>query len=194
MGLGVSHAPLVEQAGHQYEHPYRHMVDFLDGLDRAGVSKDERILAALGPRMLALAAERSAGAHPYFVPVEHTYEARRLLGPEPVLAPEVAVLLETEADSARAMIRSYTEFYLGLPNYAQNLRRLGYDEDDLEHGGSDRLVDAVVAWGDEAAIAARVREHLDAGASHVCLQVLNGGNQRFPLAEYQLVASSLFPL
>lgn len=196
LGLGVSHAPLVEHLGRRYDHPYDAMVEYLDELDHAGepVVAERRVLAALGPRMLRLAAQRSAGAHPYFVPLEHTVSAREVLGPEPLLAPEVAVVLESDAAAARQMARSYMQTYLQLPNYTENLRRLGFEESDLSGGGSDSLVDAVVPWGDEAAVAARVRAHLDAGASHVCVQVVNGDHRSFPLAEYQLLASSLFPL
>lgn len=197
LGIGVSHSVLTESVGQRYERPYEKMVSYLDGLDATGepaAQSDRRVLAALGPRMLGLAAARSLGAHPYFVPVEHTVRAREILGSDPVLAPEVAVLLETDTDRAREMARSYMELYLGLPNYTGNLRAFGFDEDDIKDGGSDRLVDAIVAWGDEAAIAARVRAHLEAGATHVCVQVLNGGYQNFPLAEYELLAPALFPL
>ena len=196
LGLGVSHAPLVQGIGERYEHPFGRMVGYLDELDAAAspVASERRVLAALGPRMLTLAAQRTAGAHPYFVPVEHTAQARAVLGPEPLLAPELAVVLEEDPARARQMARSYAEGYLALPNYAQNLRRLGYGEEDLAGGGSDRLIDAVVAWGDEAAIVSRVRAHLDAGASHVCVQVLNGEMRSFPLAEYELLASAVFPL
>jgi probable F420-dependent oxidoreductase len=195
LGLGVSHAPAVEHGGQRYTHPYSKMQAYLDRLDTAGapVAPERRVLAALGPKMLALAAERAAGAHPYFVPLEHTEGARALLGEGPLLAPEVAVVLEEDPERARALARGYMETYLKLPNYTENLRRLGYGA-ELSGGGSDRLVDAVVAWGDEAAVAARVRAHLDAGADHVCLQVLNGGYGAFPLAEYELLAPGLFPL
>src|SRR5262249_28802174 len=141
--------------------------------------------------MLTLARDRAAGAHPYFVPVEHTREARSVLGPDALLAPELAVILEDDADRAREMARGYTELYLGLPNYTNNLRRLGYRDADLAGSGSVRLVDDIVAWGDEAAVAAKVRAHLGAGASHVCIQVLNGGYQQFPLEEYRLLAAAL---
>ena len=129
------------------------------------------VLAALGPRMLELAAERADGAHPYFVPVEHTRMARERLGPEPVLAVEMAAVIDTDALRARTVARAFGSRYLGLENYANNLRRLGWGGDDLAGGGSDRLLDAVVPQGDAAAVAARVREHLDAGADHVCVQL-----------------------
>ena len=132
-----------------YERPYAHTVAFLDALDAAEptVPADRRVLAALGPRMLELAAERSAGAHPYFVPVEHTAMARRVMGEGPLLAPELTVVLEPDPTTARQLARTFTTGYLGLPNYADNLRRFAFDDDDLAGGGSDRLVDAVVAWG-----------------------------------------------
>jgi probable F420-dependent oxidoreductase len=187
LGLGASHAAVVTD----YRRPYSHMVEYLDALDAAGVvTKERRILAALGPRMLELAASRAAGAHPYFVPVEHTARARRQLGDGPLLAPEVTVVLESEAGKARELARTFTAGYLTLPNYADNLRTLGFTDDDLAGGGSDRLVDAVVAWGDADAIAARVRAHREAGADHVCIQVVAGG-QAFPLAEYRALAPAL---
>lgn len=133
---------------------------------------------------------RAAGAHPYFVPVEHTARARGILGPEPLLAPEVAVVLETDAARARELARGYAATYLNLPNYTNNLRTLGYGDDDIDGGGSDRLIDAVIPWGDVVPIAARVREHLDAGADHVCIQVV-AGRDRFPLAQYRELAPAL---
>jgi probable F420-dependent oxidoreductase len=200
LGLGTSHAALVEPGGQAYVHPYAKMTRFLDRLDAhdahdvsgsPAVTPGRRVLAALGPRMLALAAARSAGAHPYFVPVEHTAGARAVLGPGPVLAPEVAVVLERDPDRARAAARRYTAGYLGLPNYVNNVRALGYSEDDVAGAGSDRLVDAVVAWGDEAAIAARVAEHHAAGADHVCLQELTDDMGTFPVAQYRRLAPAV---
>jgi probable F420-dependent oxidoreductase len=193
LGLGASHASLVERLGQSYARPYRRMVDYLAELDAQAppVPPGRRVLAALGERMLALAGSRTAGAHPYFVPVEHTARARRLLGPGPVLAPEQAVVLETDAARARDIAREHTEFYLRLPNYANNLRGLGYAEEDLAGGGSDRLVDALVAWGDAAAIGARVAAHHDAGADHVCIQVLTGNPDEFPRAEYRELAAAV---
>jgi probable F420-dependent oxidoreductase len=189
LGLGASHAPLVAD----YTQPYSKMVNYLDALDSAGpsVAKDRRVLAALGPRMLELAGGRSAGAHPYFVPVEHTVRARALLGPGPLLAPEVTVVLEHDPGKARALARTFTGGYLGLPNYANNLRSLGFGDDDLAGTGSDRLVDAVVCWGDLDAIAARVHEHHEAGADHVCIQVIPATPGVFPLAEYRELAAAL---
>ena len=189
LGLGVSHGPLVEE----YTKPHMHMVEYLDALDSTepGVPKDCRVLAALGPRMLELAAERSAGAHPYFVPVEHTARAREVMGRGPLLAPEVTVVLESNPQRARELARKFTTGYLTtLPNYVNNFRRLGYDDDDLVDGGSDRLVDAVVAWGDAGAVAQRVGEHHDAGADHVCVQVVTEG-EGFPLEEYRELAAVL---
>lgn len=193
LGLGASHAPVVEQLGTEYALPYTRMVHYLDELDVHGpaVARDRRVLAALGPRMLTLAAERAAGAHPYFVPVEHVARARDLIGPGPLLAPELAVVLEVDPAVARATAREYTAGYLRLPNYANNLRSLGFDDDDLEGGGSDRLVDAVLAWGDTTTIAERVRSFHDAGADHVCVQVVTDRSQGFPLDAYRELGAAL---
>jgi probable F420-dependent oxidoreductase len=191
LGLGASHSAVVGD----YRQPYARVVGYLDGLDAAGtVVKERRALAALRPRMLALARDRSAGAHPYFVPVEHTARAREILGEGPLLAPEVTVVLERDPDTARALARTFTTGYLGLPNYSNNLRTLGYSDEDLDGGGSDRLVDAVVGWGDEDAVAERVRAHLEAGADHVCIQVVTGVRGSFPLAEYRRLAPALVDL
>ncbi|HYA67687.1 MAG TPA: LLM class F420-dependent oxidoreductase [Acidimicrobiales bacterium] len=188
LGLGVSHAAIARS----YALPYTHMVRYLDMLDEAGpaVAKDRRVLAALGPRMLALARDRAAGAHPYFVPVEHTARARSILGEAPLLAPEVTVVLERDPTTARGLARTFTAQYLTLPNYADNLRSLGFGDDDLAGGGSDRLVDAVVAWGDVEAVAARIEEHHAAGADHVCVQVLSALDS-FPLTAYRELAPAL---
>jgi probable F420-dependent oxidoreductase len=188
LGIGASHGGLVPQ----YTRPYAHMVSYLDALDAlpVPVPPHQRVLAALGPRMLELAAQRAAGAHPYFVPVEHTARARAILGPGPLLAPEVAVVLETDVTRARELARAYASIYLAAPNYTQNLRTLGYGDDDLSGGGSDRLIDAVIPWGDAATIAARVRQHHDAGADHVCIQVVAPGDG-FPLAEYRALTPAL---
>jgi probable F420-dependent oxidoreductase len=170
------------------------MVDYLDELDDLGpaVGPDRRVLAALGPRMLTLAAERATGAHPYFVPVEHVARARDIMGPGPILAPEVAVVLEADPSVARAAARGYTEGYLGLPNYTNNLRMLGYSDDDLQGAGSDRLVDSIIPWGDAAAVTDRVREFHDAGADHVCIQVVADRGQGFPFDAYRTLATLLF--
>ncbi len=171
LGLGISHSELI---GDRYRRPYSEMVSFLDALDRAEppVPADERILAALGPRMLAASAQRSLGTHPYNTMAAHTREARDLLGPGPIVAPELGVVLETDPDKARAVAREFLAHYIERPNYFKQWLRHGFTEADLHDGGSDRLVDAVFAWGDEAAIRDRVQEHRDAGADHVCVQVL----------------------
>ncbi|MFF8899262.1 LLM class F420-dependent oxidoreductase [Streptomyces lydicus] len=178
LGLGASHAPIVNLRGHTYARPLAAMRDYLDGMDAAPYEgpvtepPPARVLAALGPKMLELARDRAAGAHPYLVPTDHTARAREILGDGPLLAPEQAVVLETDPAKARAVARAHTRFYLELPNYVGNLRRFGFDDDDFTGGGSDRLVDALVAWGDVDAVRRRVQEHLDAGADHVALQPL----------------------
>lgn len=175
LGLGAGHASLVRELGIDYSRPLRHLAAYLDALDAAPdpVPADRRVLAALGPKALALAGARSAGAHPYLVTPDHTHAARELLGPGPLLAPEQKVVLETDPATARALARSYLAFYLGLPNYVRNLLTLGFGEDDVAAGGSDRLVDALVPWGTPEQVAARVREHHDAGADHVAVQVVS---------------------
>ena len=195
LGLGVSHHHLVEAMGQSYDRPYEKMVAYLDALDSPGgdtppVPAEGRALAALGPRMLRLAAQRSAGAHPYLVTPEHTRQAREILGDDPLLAPEQKIVLETDPSKAREIGRRSVSFYLSAPNYVANLRRLGFGEEDLAGGGSDRLIDALVAWGDENAVLARVREHHDAGADHVALQVLTPDGS-LPRAEWQLLAEVL---
>jgi probable F420-dependent oxidoreductase len=149
-----------------------------------------RLIAALGPRMLETAASRALGAHTYFVPVEHTAASRDLLGPEPVLAVEQTAILSSGPSVARGIARPWAADYLGLPNYANNWRRLGY-EDDLDDGGSDRLIDAAFAWGDVSSIASRVREHLDAGADHVCVQVISGRDDDVCLPALRDLAGAL---
>jgi len=177
LGLGVSHAPSVAARGGTYGRPIQTMSAYLDAMDAAawsGPALPDRppvVLAALGPRMLDLAAQRADGAHPYFVPVEHTRIARERLGHDPVLAVEVTAVLDTDASRARQTARAFAARYLASVNYANNLRRLGWSDEDLTGGGSDRLLDAVVVQGDASAIASRVREHLDAGADHVCVQI-----------------------
>ena len=182
LGLGVSHGHLVAGVRkHDYSKPYSHMVEYLDRMDKAlfmarGPQADPgRLLAALGPKMLGLSATRAQGAHPYFTTPEHTRIARDVMGPDALLAPEQMVVLETDPVEARRIARAGMKIYLGLPNYFNNLVRLGFDESDREGGGSDRLVDAIVAWGTEAQIADRVAEHHRAGADHVCIQVLQDG-------------------
>ena len=191
LGLGASHAAIVED----YSRPYSHMVAYLDALDVAGpaAAKERRVLAALGHRMLGLAVDRAAGAHPYFVPVDHTARAREVLGADALLAPEVTVVLEKDASSARQAARAFSAGYLSLPNYANNLRSLGFADDDFDGGGSDRLIDALVAWGNTDDVANRVREHLEAGANHVCIQVL-APLESFPLNAYRELAPALMEL
>lgn len=195
LGLGVSHAPSVAARGGSYRKPMEQMIGYLDGMQRARFVGPEAdppvpvVLAALGPKMLRLAAERTAGAHPYFVPVEHTRFAREVMGPGPWLAPEQAVVLETDPGRARAMARSHMERYLLLDNYRRNLIRLGWSEAQIDGGGCDELVDAIVAWGDGEAIAERVRSHLEAGADHVGIQMLS--DEAFPLDDLATLASRL---
>ena len=190
LGLGVSHAPLIDE----YAKPLTAMRAYLDSLDAAApsVPAEERVLAALGPKMLELARDRSAGAHPYLVPVEHTRRAREILGAEPLLAPEVGVILENDERRARDVARFQLERYMRMPNYVNNWRRFGFGDDDLANGGSDRLVDALIGWGDAEAIAERIEEHFDAGADHVCIQVLRGdGATGLPRDEWRELSGAL---
>jgi len=173
LGIGVGHPEHTEE----YVKPYDALVGYLDELDAAVVPTSRRVLAALGPRVLRLAAERSAGAHPYLTTPEHTASARELVGNTVFLAPEHKVVLTTDADEARAVGRRFVEHYLGLSNYVNNWLRLGFTEADVAKPGSDRLIDAVVAYGTPEAIARRLGEHLDAGADHVAIQVLGGWNE-----------------
>ena len=198
LGVGASHQPMVEGVhGVPYDKPYSTMVAYLDAMDRgmyfaaAPTAVPQRVLAALGPRMLKLAAERGLGAHPYFVPVEHTALSREVMGEGPLLAPEQMAVFDTDPVTARATARRAMATYLGLPNYTNNLRRLGWGDDDLLHGGSDRLVDAIVVWGSLDTIVRRVKDHLDAGADHVCVQVLPTDASALPLVEWRELASAL---
>jgi probable F420-dependent oxidoreductase len=194
VGIGVSHAVLID-AGEpgRYRHPLARMTAFLDGLDAAAqpVPASERVLAALGPRMLELARRRAGGAHPYLAGPANTARTRAALGPGLLLAPEQPVVLETDRARAREIARAHLSGYLSLPNYVNNLRRNGFTESDVAGGGSDHLVDAVVAWGDEQAIARRVQEHRDAGADHVCIQVLTGDGLGLAQAEWRRLAPAL---
>jgi len=190
LGLGVSHEHLVTGLRkHEYKKPVAAMSDYLDAMQGAfyrGAEPREDapiVLAALRPAMLRLARDRARGAHPYFTPPEHTARARALLGPGVWLAPEQMVLRETNAEKARAVARANMQIYLGLPNYLNNLRWLGFGDDDFASGGSDRLVDAIVAWGDEAAIMRRVEAHHQAGADHVCIQPLRADGEPGPDVE-----------
>ena len=193
VGIGVSHARLIDAAeSGRYRKPLSAMASFLDGLDAAPVplAAPDRVLAALGPKMLELARTRSAGAHPYNVTPEHTAIARAALGPAAQLLPEQMVVLATDAAEARGIARDTLQHYFKMPNYTNNLRRLGFGEEDFAGAGSDRVIDALVAWGTPETIAGRVRAHRDAGADHVCVQVL-GDPRRFPLAEWRELAPAL---
>ena len=178
VGIGIGHQYTAGRRRQEWEDPIGRMTAYLDDMEavRAGPDPEvpvRRLIAALGPRMLEVAASRALGAHTYFVPVEHTARARDLLGPEPVLAVEQTAIVSGDPAVARGIARPWAADYLELPNYANNWRRLGYG-DELGDGGSDRFIDAAFAWGDGSAIANRVREHLDAGADHVCIQVISG--------------------
>jgi probable F420-dependent oxidoreductase len=186
LGLGVSHGPLV---GADYRRPYGAMIDYLDRLDAAGVPRSERVIAALGPKMLAASRDRAAGAHPYLTTPEHTRTAREILGSGPLLAPEVKVVLDTDADRARVTARGHLAGYLRLPNYTGNLLRLGFAEDDLRDGGSDRLVDAAFALGDLDAVRDRVAAHHQAGADHVALQVITADRTELPRRQWRELAA-----
>jgi probable F420-dependent oxidoreductase len=177
LGLGVSHAPLVEGVrGHRYHRPLSYMRDYLDKMaaaiydSPAPAEKPPMVLAALRQKMLTLARDKADGAHPYFVPPAHTRRAREILGPGKLLAPAQAVILEADPAKARVAAREYMKTYVPrLPNYQNNLLELGYTEADFTNGCSDRLVDDIVAWGDVATIKARIQAHYDAGADHVCI-------------------------
>jgi probable F420-dependent oxidoreductase len=194
LGMGVSHAPLVGMRGHDYGKPLTAMARYLDAMDATPflalgpTTPPPRVIAALAPKMLALTAARTWGSHTYFVPPEHTAIARAALGPNAFLAPEQAVVLETDATAARAIARAHMAMYLTLPNYVSNVKRLGFGDDDVANGGSDRLVDAIVAWGTVDAVAERVRAHHDAGADHVCLQVLDADPRALPLPQWRELA------
>lgn len=201
LGLGVSHENLVEGLrGHTYERPLRAMRTYLDAMDAAPYSAQRpstpvrRVVAALGPKMLALAAEKADGAHPYLVPPEHTATAREILGDGPLLCPEQMYVLETDATRAREVARASLGVYLAQPNYANNLRRLGYADDDLAGGGSDRLVDALVAWGTTDDVVARVNAHFDAGADHVCVQALSAERRAVPADQWRELAPAVAEL
>ncbi len=172
VGLGISHAPVV---GESYRRPLSTMLEYLDALDQNDppLGAGDRILAAIGPKMLEVARERSVGSHPYLMPPEHTAMAREALGADALLCPEQTVVLESDPEKAREIARKWFSHYSGLPNYTNNLRRvLDLSDEDFGDGGSDRLIDAAVAWGDEQAIRKRVDEHFEAGADHVCVQVV----------------------
>jgi probable F420-dependent oxidoreductase len=187
LGIGVGHREHTQE----YVKPYDALVDYLDELDAAMVPTSRRVLAALGPRVLKLAAERSAGAHPYLTTPQHTAKAREEMGNSVFLAPEHKVVLTTDADEARRIGRETVDHYLGLSNYVNNWLRLGFSEDDVRKPGSDRLIDAVVAYGTPEAIAQRLNEHLEAGADHVAIQVLGGWTEETLLPALSELAGPL---
>jgi probable F420-dependent oxidoreductase len=193
LGLGVSHATTIETAGQLYARPLAKMDQYLDDLDAAftPVPNSERLLAALGPRMLKLARLRTAGAHPYLVTPEHTALARHALGPDRLLAPEQTAVLSTDATEARQTARSHLARYLQLPNYTSNMLRLGFGEHDLAEGGSDRLVDAMVVHGNVDAILSRIDQHRQAGADHVCIQFLRADPAELPIAEWRTLGQAV---
>ena len=182
LGIGVGHP----EATSDYTRPLKAMREFFDGLD---LPKDQLVAAALGPKMLDLAGERSLGTHPYFITPEHTAFARERLGPDALVAPEVGVVVETDLETARKHAREFAKLYLGLQNYTNNLLKFGFTEQDIADGGSDRLIDAVIAHGSAERIAEQVRAHFEAGADHVCLQVLGHGPQ--PARDYEELAKAL---
>jgi probable F420-dependent oxidoreductase len=187
LGIGIGHP----EATSEYTRPLTTMRAFLDGLDAAPapVPGEERIVAALGPKMLRLGAERSLGVHPYFTTVEHTRYAREQVGPDALVAPEVAVVVEPDPETGRRLAREYAVYYLGRSNYTRNLERFGFTERDFADGGSDRLIDALIPHGSAEAVAEGVRAHLDAGADHVCLQPVGHGES--PLEDYRALAAAL---
>jgi probable F420-dependent oxidoreductase len=187
LGIGVGHPEHTQE----YRKPYDALVEYLDALDAASVPTSRRVLAALGPKVLALSAERSGGAHPYLTTPEHTAYARELVGNTVFLAPEHKVVLTTDADEAREIGRQSVGFYLDLSNYVNNWLRLGFTDTDVRKPGSDKLIDAVVAHGTPEAIAARLNEHLEAGADHVAIQVLGGGPEDKLLAALGDLAGAL---
>jgi probable F420-dependent oxidoreductase len=202
LGIGVSHKPLLDVRGEDYRKPLAMMRDYLTSMDAAydvyraaqPATRPPRVLAALGPKMLTLSAEAADGAHTYFVPPEHTASARETLGAGKLLAPEQAVVLSTDPSTAREIARRHTASYLRLPNYTNNLGRFGFTETDFADGGNDRLVDTVVAWGDIDSVVGRVKAHLDAGADHVCVQVLIDDRRGLPRAEWAELAPALLAL
>lgn len=200
LGLGVSHGMIVEgMRGQTYEKPIPKMKAYLERMANSKYmappppEKPKTVIAALGPKMLELASRLADGAHPYNVTPEHTARARKILGPGKLLCPEQMVLLEKDASTARPVARRMLAIYLGLPNYRNNFLRMGFTEKDMDNGGSDRLIDAIVAWGDEKAIRARIQQHWDAGADHVCIQSLSKGATGMKLSRddekiYELLA------
>jgi probable F420-dependent oxidoreductase len=193
LGIGVSHAPLIDsKEPGRYRKPLAATKAFLDGIDSSPqpVPEANRVLAALGPKMLQLSASRAGGAHPYLTTPDHTRIAREVLGDGPLLLPEQTVLLTDSRDDARAIGNDWLSAYLALPNYANNLLRSGFTEDDLS-SVSDRLFDSIIAWGDEDVIVGRVQEHLAAGADHVCVQVITADPREFPREQWRRLAAAL---
>jgi probable F420-dependent oxidoreductase len=193
LGIGVSHAPLVDSGNPgRYKKPLAATAAFLEGLDAAEktVPVESRVLAALGPKMLQLSATRANGSHPYLVTPDFTASAREALGAGPLLLPEQTAILTTDTDHARSIGTEWLRSYLQLPNYANNLLRSGFTQEDID-SVSDRLFDAIIAWGDEAAIARRVEEHRAAGADHVCIQVLDADPQAYPREQWRRLATAL---
>ncbi|KJF24370.1 TIGR03620 family F420-dependent LLM class oxidoreductase [Rhodococcus sp. AD45-ID] len=187
LGIGIGHP----EATGDYSKPYATLVSYLDELDAAQVPESRRVLAALGPKVLKLSADRAAGAHPYLTTPEHTAEAREILGPSKILAPEHKVVLETDPDKARAVGRpAVANPYLHLRNYTTNLERLGFAPDEIANDGNDRVIDALVAYGTARSIADRLREHIAAGADHVAIQALPADGD--PIATYEALAAELF--
>lgn len=193
VGIGVSHQLVIDSTSPGlYRKPFSAMVSYLDELDASDppLLSEDRVLAALGPKMLQLARDRAAGAHPYNVTPAHTRLAREAVGPAKLVLTELAVALTKDAAEGRELGRAHLEHYLLLPNYTNNLRRLGFGDEDFAGGGSDKLIDALVAWGDEERIAGRVREHRDAGADHVCIQVLSDEGL-FPRRDWRALAPAV---
>jgi probable F420-dependent oxidoreductase len=198
LGLGVSHHHLVDRVRHHdYSRPYSKMASYLDDMDDAvfrAVGPAERpptVLAALGPKMLKLAAEQADGAHPYFVPVEHTAQAREIVGPDAILAPEQMVVIDTDRTRGRETARKAMAVYLQAPNYVNNLKRLGFDDNDFADGASERLVEAIVVIGDVSAAIDRINAHFDAGASHVCVQLFDREGAVIPEGPWRELAAAL---
>ncbi|MEY5151714.1 MAG: hypothetical protein RLZZ551_263, partial [Actinomycetota bacterium] len=197
LGLGVSHSHMVTKLHKlSYDKPYSNMVEYLDVMDKSPFAAAPpqgpmyRMIGALGPKMLQLSAERGVGAHPYFTTPQHTAEARALLGSKPLIAPEIAVIFENDKDKARESARKYMGIYTRLPNYANNLMRLGFTQDDVTNQ-SDKLVDEIVTWGGLDKIAARIKEHHDAGANHVCVQVITHDPLELPMAGWRELSALL---
>jgi probable F420-dependent oxidoreductase len=198
LGIGVSHQVAVEGFfGQKYDKPLTTMRNYLDAMDNGlffaapPAVEPTRVLAALGPKMLELARDKASGAHPYFVPIDHTPVARGILGAGKLLCPEQAVVLEADPATARGVARAHMRTYLGLPNYTNNLKRFGWTDADIADGGSDALVDAIVAWGSVDDVTKRIAAHHDAGADHVAIQVLTADPRALPMDDWRTLASAL---